>query len=65
MARFSIFYTEQAVREAVFEADSLEDAKRLIQAIDNGDVLFEDVVVEDSWQDGGYDFDVDTLEEVK
>lgn len=65
MARFSVYYTEQRVVEAFLEADSLEEAQQKVTDIEDGELDFDDIVTDEKTRDGSYDFDIDTLKEVK
>lgn len=61
MARFSVFYNEQTLTEAFFEADSEEEARQIIVDIEDGNLDFDKIILEEKWRDGSYDFDKDTI----
>lgn len=61
MARFSVFYNEQTLTEAFFEADSEEEALQIITDIEDGELDFDKVILEEKWRDGSYDFDKNTI----
>ena len=64
MARFFVYYTEEVVRQAFLEADSLEEAQQKVFNVQDGEEVFDDVFTEERWHDGSLEFDIDTLEEV-
>lgn len=66
MAKFMVGYSEEYYGVIYFEADSLEDAKRLIEdAEDDWDVLESAPGYYQKVRGGGFEFDTTYLEEVK
>jgi hypothetical protein len=66
MARFSVGYSEEYYGVIYFEADSLDDAKRIVaEACDDWDVIESVPGFYQKVCGGGFDFEWNAVEEVE
>jgi hypothetical protein len=65
MKTFVFWYTETSTYKASFEAESLESAEAMLEAVQNGGVdMAELPEFYEKYKDGSYDIAFDTFEEI-
>ena len=63
MTQFSFWYSETSTFKGYFEADSLEEAKKLLEQINDGEISLDDLPsFENKSKEFGLEAELDTLE---